>query len=156
MSTLRFAILGLTLTHPYAFADYLTATGHRIVSVWDYHPARAEAFAAQHRAAAAPTPEAALEMAIDGLIVTSYTQDHVVHARMALCRGLPTYVDKLMALEPAGGEELLSAGAPVFSGSALRFLPGVTDLIRRVQGGEIGTPLTATATVTRLSRVGCS
>lgn len=147
MKPLRVAILGLTLSHPYAFAQYLTAQGHQIASVWDYLPHRAAAFAREYGAMAAGAPEEALSAGVDGVIVTSHTRDHVSHARAALARGIPTYVDKLMALEPAGARELLGAGAPLFAGSALRFLPGVAELASRVRRGEIGLPLTATGTV---------
>lgn len=144
---MRFVVLGLSLSHPYAFADYLTARGHRIVSVWDDAPSRAEAFARRHGAQAGASPEEALAAPADAVIVTSVTRDHPSHARLALAAGLPVYIDKLIALTPAEADDLLRAGPPVMTGSALRFLPEFRELVRQVREGAIGIPLTATGTV---------
>jgi predicted dehydrogenase len=144
---MRFAILGLSLSHPYAFAEYLTAQGHQIASVWDYEPARAATFAATYGAAVATSPEAAVAVEVDGVIVTSMTRDHFAHARVALAAGVPVYIDKLLTLDPLEAEALCAMGTPLMSGSALRFLPSFEALVDQVRSGACGVPLSARAEV---------
>lgn len=139
---MRFAIIGLTLSHPYAFAEILTGRGHSICAVWDYDPGRAAQFGARFGAAVAETPAAAIGTAPDGVIITSYTSDHFTHARLALEAGIPAYIDKLLTLTPAEAEALVAIGTPFLTGSALRFMPGVTQA-----AAGIGRPLTARAEV---------
>lgn len=143
---MRFAIIGLTLSHPYAFAEILTQRGHSISAVWDYDPDRAAEFGARYGAAVAETPGAALGPGAgatpDGAIITSYTSDHFAHARLALAAGIPAYIDKLLTLTPGEADALVAIGTPFLTGSALRFLPGVAEAAR-----GIGRPLTARAEV---------
>lgn len=169
---MRFAIIGLTLSHPYAFAEILTRRGHSISAVWDYDPGRAAEFGARFGALVAATPAAALGPADgpgagegatagaapapvavagpdaaplpapDGVIITSYTCDHFAHARLALEAGIPAYIDKLLTLTSAEAEALVAIGTPFLTGSALRFMPGVTEA-----AAGIGRPLTARAEV---------
>lgn len=144
---MRFAFIGLALSHPYAFAPTLRALGHEIVAVWDYDLAKADAFAAAHSCAVAPAPEAVLAFQPDGVFVTSITRDHVAHARPVLEAGIPAYVDKLTALVPEEAEGLIGLGTPVMACSALRFLPDFQELIGQVRSGQAGKPLTARAEV---------
>ncbi|MDF2630185.1 MAG: hypothetical protein K0R39_4016 [Symbiobacteriaceae bacterium] len=149
---MRFAVIGLALSHPYAFADILTRWGHSISAVWDYDPGRAAEFGARFGAQVAAAPGAALGLpgapgatsapAPDGAIITSYTSDHFAHARLALQAGIPCYIDKLLTLTPAEAEVLVAIGTPFLTGSALRFMPGVTETAL-----GIGRPLTARAEV---------
>ena len=143
---MRFAVIGLTLSHPYAFAEILTQRGHSISAVWDYDPGRAAEFGARFGAPVAATPAAAMGQgagaAPDGVIITSYTSDHFAHARLALEAGIPAYIDKLLTLTPAEAEALVAIGTPFLTGSALRFMPGVAEA-----AVGIGRPLTARAEV---------
>jgi len=54
---LRFGILGLSLSHPYAFAPYLKDRGHTIAAVWDPSAQKAAEFVETHGGAVLAHPE---------------------------------------------------------------------------------------------------
>lgn len=144
---MRFAFIGLALSHPYAFAPTLRALGHEVVAVWDYDLHRAQDFATAHSCAVALEPEEVLAFQPDGVFVTSVTRDHFAHARPVLEAGIPAYIDKLLALRVEEAEGLIGLGTPVMAGSALRFVPDFQALVCQLRSGQVGKPLTARAEV---------
>jgi predicted dehydrogenase len=115
-------------------ASLLEARGCEVVS---YDPAHAQS---------AATEEEALEGAI-ACVVASPSREHGRQAALALTRGLPTLVEKPLALSAAEAAELTrvaaDAGAPLHVGMNLRFHAGLAAL--REELGDVGDVLRVSA-----------
>ncbi len=79
----------------------------------------------------------------DGVVVATPVTSHVSVARDALQRGLPTLIEKPMALSVAEAEELVDlvaeTGAPVLAGHLLVFHPAIEYLQGLITDGDLGT-----------------
>lgn len=145
---LRFTVLGLALSHPYAFARHLEAGGHSIVAVWDPDTAKAAEYAAAHGCRVLSNPGEAAG-ACDAVIVTNVIANHAEAAKPYLEAGIPAFVDKFLSTDVREAEEMVAlaqrAGGVLMSASCIRFMPPWRALEERVKSGAVGRPLTAEA-----------
>src|SRR5512136_684092 len=103
---MRFAVIGLAFTHPYAYTELLQRTGHQVVWVWDDLPERLADFVARYGATPAGSLADIPAGELDGVIVTGRFPERVDHAVHFLERGLPVYASKPMATSAAQLERL--------------------------------------------------
>jgi myo-inositol 2-dehydrogenase/D-chiro-inositol 1-dehydrogenase len=103
---------------------------------------RSAALAAEIRATAAPSIEAAMDGA-DAVVIAAATDAHASLIRASIDRGLPTFCEKPLAqdlattLKVAGDIE--RTGVPFQLGFQRRFDPGYVEARRMVASGELGT-----------------
>ena len=110
--------------------------------VADVDAARAVTVATAVGATAAPTIEAAVEMA-EALVITAATDAHADLIRRGLARGVPIFCEKPLALTLAETLEVVAeverAGSAVQLGFQRRFDPGYREARRMIAAGELGT-----------------
>jgi myo-inositol 2-dehydrogenase/D-chiro-inositol 1-dehydrogenase len=103
---------------------------------------RSAALAAEIRAAAAPSIEAALDGA-DAVVIAAATDAHASLIRASIDRGLPTFCEKPLAKDLPSAVEVAAhierAGVPFQLGFQRRFDPGYVEARRMVASGELGT-----------------
>jgi len=108
----------------------------------DAVPGRAAQVARELGATAADSIDAAYEGA-DAIVIAASTEAHAPLARKALQRGLPTFVEKPVAMDLAETQELVAlveaTGVPFQVGFQRRFDPAYLEARRLVESGEIGT-----------------
>jgi predicted dehydrogenase len=120
----------------------------RVVKVWDLDRAAAEKLA---RICAIPevadSPEAAAEDVDALIVVDDGSREQWRLALPALAKGLPTFIDKPLAMRAAEARAVLdyaaAHGAPVMSASSLRYVPDIQALKSEV-GGLGAVPLATT------------
>jgi predicted dehydrogenase len=148
---MRLAIVGLSLSHPEAFAAIAAGMGATVDSVWDYDRTKAEAFAAKWGGIVATSPAEAAARRPDGAMITCISSDHGRYGSTFLEAGVPTFVDKACAVSRADLDLLCSTaaatGTPFSSSSALRFARDYVALGQALRDGKLGTVLGASATV---------
>lgn len=123
--------------------------GARVAKVWDPDAEWAAHLAAVcHIPVVCPTPAACAEDVDAVIVVDDGSGEHGRYAIAALQAGLPTFIDKPIAMTAAGAKELVglarSRGAPLLSASALRFVPDIVALREELPG--LGPVQLATAT----------
>lgn len=145
---MNFGVIGLAFTHPYAYTRILGQMGHHVTHVWDDVPARLSEFAAEYGGAPVSTPEAIPE-GIDGVLTTGRFPERVDHAIAYLERGIPVYSSKPMATSVEQLRRLVQTvrrtDTPFMSTSVLRFAPAIRALKRHLEGGTLGTLVSARA-----------
>lgn len=103
---------------------------------------RSAELAAEIRATAAPSIEAAIDGA-DAVVIAAATDAHASLIRASIDRGLPTFCEKPLAgdLEStiAVAAEATAAGIPLQIGFQRRFDPGYVEARRLLASGELGT-----------------
>lgn len=110
-------------------ADAATPIPHaRVTAIWSADPAEATLLSrACDIARVCNSPAEATEDVDAVLVLSEDPQQHVAHARPALERGLPTFVDKPVAHSVATATALFELAekyaAPCFTASALRWAP---------------------------------
>ncbi len=83
----------------------------------------------------------------DGVVVSTPASLHVASIRTAIAHGAPVFVEKPMAIDRAGAEEILRLdGPPVFVMHTWRYHPGILLLSDIVRGRELGTVETIRST----------
>ncbi|WP_211232326.1 Gfo/Idh/MocA family protein [Embleya scabrispora] len=111
--------------------------------LFDPQPGRADALAKELGAEAVDDPEALLGT-VDGVVVATPTDTHPQMVRRTVAAGVPTLCEKPIASDIAGMIALIAdveaSGVPVLVGFQRRFDPAVTELKRRLDAGEMGTP----------------
>ena len=150
---MRIGMIGLALSHPYKFAELMSERADVEFHVCDPEPPRVATFVAAHRGTTVHRgADAVVSAGVDAVMVCSEADRHVQDARGAIEAGVPTFVDKVMAITPADldtFDDLVSrTGTPVLSSSALRFGSPYVALANEVRDGRLGTVTAATATVT--------
>lgn len=152
INDLHIAVIGLALSHPYTFIDILLGKGILNIHVWDDQSERLEALGERYEQASLYRSfNDLLEKPLDGAIICTESHLHPQFTIPMLEKGVPTFVDKVMAISPEHLEQLEKAeavsGTPLFSSSILRFSPEFIHLKKRVESSDINTCLSATATV---------
>jgi predicted dehydrogenase len=159
---LRLGMLGLGFSHPHAFARLLREGALRpapgrppawrqagITHIWDDDPAAARAFAAEHGATAAESPEAILAAGVDGVLIETRNGERARYALPFLRARVPTFIDKPICTTPEDLQAILAAahapGALLYSCSSARYDPAVAALRRLIEAGELGTLLAVRA-----------
>jgi len=148
---MRIGFVGLALSHPYTFAHVLAGRGSPPAFVWDNDPDRARDFAASFGTVLCDSPEAMAEHAPDGVMVCGVAANHVRDSLPFLLRGIPTFIDRPLAVNGADLASLVEmaeqSGAPLLSSSILRFGEAFRGLLAAAKAGDAGTVLGATATI---------
>jgi predicted dehydrogenase len=79
---------------------------------------------------------------VDGLVVATPTATHAAVVREALAVGVPVYVEKSLAIDPAEADRLAEeAGDRLFVMDKWRHHPGIEMLRDIAHSGELGAPL---------------
>jgi predicted dehydrogenase len=161
---LRLGMLGLGFSHPHTFAKLLKDGSIRpaegrpdawrqasITHIWDYDPAAARAFAAEHGAAAVEDPAQILDAGVDGVLIETKNGEHAQYALPFLRARIPTFIDKPICTTP---EDLATIqrtarehGTPLYSCSSARYDAAVDALRPLLASGELGTLLAMRASV---------
>lgn len=145
---LRFAVLGLALSHPYAFARHLEGKGHSITAVWDPDADKAREYGEAHGGTVLSHPTDAIG-SCDAVIITSVIASHAELARPYLEAGVPAFVDKFLSTDVGEAEQMVAlaekAGGVLMAASCIRFMPRWRELEETLKSGAVGRPLTAEA-----------
>ncbi|MGE5482460.1 MAG: Gfo/Idh/MocA family protein [Bacteroidota bacterium] len=151
---MRVGIVGLALSHPYAFANLAIQEGETIAAIWDQSPEKREELAARLGARAVDDPALMLpgrEAAVDAVLVCTKSGQHARYALPFLEAGVPTFVDKALATNVEDALALLEAGSRpgrlLMSTSAIRYAPSHVALREQVLGGRLGKMVWAEALV---------
>ena len=147
----RFGLVGVNTSHAGVFASIFNGTsgrepsleGGRIAAVWGEPAAEAEVLAVAHGIARVVAEPTAMLGEVDAVLVVDDTGGGASHAGLArpfIEAGLPTFIDKPMALDVREAAALFDLadrhGAPLMSASALRFATEVAEVVGRL--GEVG------------------
>ncbi len=147
----RIGMVGLGLSHPYTFAQVLRDLGAQPAYVWDPDPAKVADFAAQYGADPCESPEAIAAMQPDGVLVCGVASDHLAHALPFLRAGVPTFIDRPLAVDRGDLVAIIQAAdqgrTPWFSTSILRYAAAFDPLREALANESLGTVLGATVTI---------
>ncbi len=111
--------------------------GATVTRIWSNDPSAASTIStACSIPTVCSTPEQVCEDVDAVMVLSEDPASHPVYARLALERGLPTFVDKPIAPDVAGCEEIYELarrhGAKVFTSSALRWSPELVATRRAI------------------------
>ena len=127
------------------------AAGLRVAGVWGGNAEKARALAERHGAPAFATLDALLAHAIDCVMIGSPSGLHASHAIAAARAGKHVLVEKPVDISTSRVDQLVEevdrAGIMLGVFFQDRLKPAVLDIKRRIDAGEIGTPLLATGEV---------
>lgn len=142
----RLAILGVDSTHTRVFGTAFNrpdphperrVDGARVVKLWGEDAAQREELARELDAEPCATPEAACTAVDAVLVLNRHGADHPRGARLAIERGLPTFVDKPLTDDLDAARALVALArarqVPLFSCSSLRFALEVMALGHRLE-----------------------
>ncbi len=142
--TTRVGLLGFGFRSSLASYAHRPDHGSRVVAVGDPDPARrrAAADALGDDVALVDSLDALLELELDALMVLTPDHLHEEHALQALARGLPTFLEKPLAISTEGADRVLDqarrTGSRLYVGHNMRHMPVVRALRTAVQEGRIG------------------
>ncbi|MGH9387518.1 MAG: Gfo/Idh/MocA family protein [Vicinamibacterales bacterium] len=133
-------------------ARAVRAAGLHLVGVFGDNQSKARQLAESHGAVAYETLDAlVLQPSIDIVVIGSPSGCHADAARTAVLAGCHVLVEKPLDISTAKVDKLLhkvgNAGVTLGVCFQDRLKPDVVSMKRRIEGGEIGTPLIATAEV---------
>jgi predicted dehydrogenase len=141
--TVRWGILGTGIIAE-ALTHAIRAEGAEVVAVSSARPERAEAFAQRHGIARSHAPHHDLLAAggIDVAYVATTNDRHRDDAVAGLEAGIPVLLEKPFALSRAQAEQIVTVaqrtGVFLMEAMWMRFQPGMLELERRIDAGEIG------------------
>lgn len=149
---MKIGIVGLCHSHPITYAQiFKEKLDVKIPYVYDEDKKTVEDFINRFGGKSLNSPEDFIGKDVDGVIITTRTNKHFSTAKIFIDAGIPTFIDKPMAMNMEQAVELFNLGkkkkAIVMSASALRYAPSFDILIRKSRQGELGKPLTAMVTV---------
>jgi predicted dehydrogenase len=104
-SVLRAGVVGAGVFGGHHAAKWASLPGAVLAAVYDPHLDRAQALAERHGACAATDAES-LFAAVDLVSIASPAHTHVSWAMKALGAGLPVYVEKPLAVDLAGADDI--------------------------------------------------
>lgn len=145
--------LGMAVTpHMLALRELETEGRVRILGGFAPSSARREAFAARWQAAVFGSVDALLAAPGLGLVLNlAPPGEHLPVAQRIAAAGRHMIVEKPLERTVARGEALLravrDAGVLVSVCFQHRFRPGALELARRIRAGELGTPISASASI---------
>jgi predicted dehydrogenase len=148
---MKFGIVGLSLSHPYAFADILIKQGHSISFVWDSNTDKSKEFAQRYNSTAVDDfSKITLEDA-DGVFIESESSLHCSFAKTFIEKKIPVFIDKVMALDISELDETIRLAREnntiVMSSSAIRFMPEYIKLREEIAEGKLGRVVAVSADV---------
>ena len=161
---LRLGMLGLGFSHPRTFTKLLKDGSIRpaegkpdawrqanISHIWDYDPAAARAFAAEHGDSAVEDPAEIVAAGVDGVMIETKNGEHAHYALPFLRAGIPTFIDKPICTTPEDLRTILAAarehGTPLYSCSSARYDAAVEALRPLLASPELGTLLAVRVSV---------
>lgn len=142
---LNLAVVGLDISHPYAFAPALLREGVNIRFVFDRDAKRARDYADRFGAKVIQTIAEMPWGDIKGALITNIASEHATAAVPFLERGIATFVDKQLAATFPDARRIVEAarqhGAPLLAGSVRRFAPAFRSIADQLKRGDLGQPL---------------
>jgi predicted dehydrogenase len=149
-SMLKIGLLGSDNSHADRFAEILNLPEHpsyqanadaQVVAIWGEEPVRTQAVAQANRIPqVVGSPEEMLGQVDAVICVTRHGGLHLPLVRPFLQAGVPTFVDKPLAVEPADAQAIVAlaaqSGAPFTSFSTVRFAEDFQQVLAAAQ--ELG------------------
>jgi predicted dehydrogenase len=143
----KLMIVGLDLSHPYAFTPLFRQEGIEVAYILDSDEKRVRDFSEKFGAKPIGSIEDVPWNEVDGVFVATMTCDHVRFARPFVERAIPTFVDKTISPIFNEGKALIDLAkeknVPFLSGSARRFSPAFASLVNESKTEGFGKPLIA-------------
>ncbi|MBP2418810.1 Gfo/Idh/MocA family protein [Microlunatus capsulatus] len=142
--TTRIGVLGFGLRSSLAAYAHQPDAGSRVVAVADPDPARRRAAGEQlgDGVALLPDLDTLLEQDLDAVLVLTPDHRHEEHALRTLERGVPTFVEKPLAITTDGADRILEqarrTGTRLYVGHNMRHMPVVRALRDAVLVGRVG------------------
>jgi predicted dehydrogenase len=148
---MKFGIIGLSLSHPYAFADILIKQGHSISFVWDSNIEKSEEFAKRYNSAAVDDFSKIASKDADGVFIESQSCLHCSFAKTFIKKKIPVFIDKVMSLDISELNETIRLAREnntiVMSSSAVRYMPEYIKLREEIADGRLGRVVAVSADV---------
>ncbi|GAA4214264.1 Gfo/Idh/MocA family protein [Actinocatenispora rupis] len=144
-SDLRIGILGLGGRASLFDLAHRPGEGSRITAVCDLLPAKRDEAVRRFGPDTYVTADLAdlLAQPIDAVGIFTEDHRHEEQAIACLRAGVPTFVEKPLAITIAGADAVLAAaadtGTPLYVGHNMRHMPVVTTMKKLIDDGEIGT-----------------
>jgi predicted dehydrogenase len=145
--------LGMAVTpHMLALQDLERAGRARIIGGHAPSAARRDAFAAHWAAPVFATPDALLDApGLELVLILAPPGEHLPIAERVAAAGKHMIVEKPLERTVARAEALVAVAEQAGIRAAVcfqhRFRPGALELARRLRAGELGTPLSASASI---------
>jgi predicted dehydrogenase len=142
--TTRVGILGFGLRASLATYAHRPGQGSRVVAVCDADPGRRQAAAAElgDDVRLVADLDALFELDLDALMVLTPDHLHEEHAVRALDSGVPTFLEKPMAISTEGADRILErayrTGTRLYVGHNMRHMPVIKAMRDAVLAGRIG------------------
>jgi predicted dehydrogenase len=142
--TARVGILGFGLRSGLAGYAHRPELGSRVVAVCDPDPGRRRAAADELGADVALVADldTLFELDLDAVMVLTPDHLHEEHAVRALEHGVPTFLEKPMAVSTEGADRILEqayrSGTRLYVGHNMRHMPVVSAMRDAVQAGRVG------------------
>ncbi len=148
---MKIGMVGLSLSHPYTFAKVLAEYDINPNYVWDYDNEKTEDFAREFGGEIVEEPENMISKGVNGVFIDTKSGDHRRYAEPFLSAGIPTFIDKPMATKLEDLKAILDLArrkdALLMSNSVLRYAPSFRGIFKRIEAGELGILLSASAIV---------
>ncbi len=142
---LNLAVVGLDISHPYAFAPAFQRAGIQIRYVCDSEPKRAKDYAERFGAAIVPSVEEMPWNDIQAAFITNIASAHAAAAIPFLDHGIPTFVDKQLAASFPDADRIVETArrrqAPLLAGSVRRCAPPFRTIADALKRGDLGEPV---------------
>lgn len=139
---MKFGIVGLNLSHPYAFSDILIKHGHSIDYIWAKDEVQAEKFGEKYGAEVVKNFEQISVSNVDGVFIETESNLHCSTALPFIKNRIPIFIDKAMSLNPKELRETLELArenkALLMSCSAIRYKPEYIKLKKDIREGKLG------------------
>jgi len=148
---MKFGIVGLSLTHPYAFADILIKNGHKISYIWDQNRNKSKEYAVKYNAAVVESYEEISFKDVDGVFIECQSYLHCSIAKVFIKKKIPVFIDKVMSLDVNELKETLKLAKEnnslLMSCSAIRYMPEYIKLKENIKSGKLGRVVAVSADV---------
>ncbi|MFL6027337.1 MAG: Gfo/Idh/MocA family protein [Friedmanniella sp.] len=142
--TTRVGILGFGLRSGLAHYAHQPARGSRVVAVCDPDLQRLRAAGQElgDQVRLVPDLDALFELELDALMILTPDHLHEEHAVRALDHGIPTFLEKPMAVSTEAADRILATayrtGTRLYVGHNMRHMPVITAMRDAVLAGRVG------------------
>lgn len=139
---MNFGIVGLSLSHPYAFAEILKRKNHKIAFVWDQDFEKCRDFALKYETIPIKNIDDLLYKDLNGVFIETESRYHCTYALHFIERNIPVFIDKILTPNLKELEYVISLAKSknsiIMSCSSLRYRKEYIELKNKTIHGDLG------------------